>query len=210
MQPSPTPAPSANTLAEIAAIVIAGLLIVGGVVLLFTRTVDLTGATTIFVLAVGILSVNVALKAPSPAQQQQIQAVVGRVLDVLPGLMAHAATPPQITIHNNLPPLPTVPAAPVQPTSFVDTSNRGPIIPLEKQVAPAVPVAAAAQPTPVQITPNPALTVPFMPPGTATQAATATWHVNTPANPLAPNVGGVPQVPFPERFTSNPPAVPGP
>jgi len=175
MQP-PSPAPPQNTLAEIAAIVIAGLLIVGGVVLLFTRTIDLTGATTIFVLSVGILSVNVALKAPSPAQQAQIQAVVGRVLDVLPGLMAHAATPPPIVIHNNLPPLPTVPA---------------------------VPVAAAAQPAPVQIAPNPAFNA-------AAGPGLSTWHVNNAANPLAPNAGGVPQIPFPERFTSNPPAVPGP
>lgn len=130
MQPTPPPS---NPLAEIAAFVISGLLIIGAVILLALGKIDFPYATSMFTLAVGILAAILAYKAPSPAQQAQNTALVSQAMDALPGVLARIQqTPPPITIHNNLPPLP--------PSATV----------------PAVPISAAAQPAPVQITPNPA------------------------------------------------------
>src|SRR5690349_3268645 len=65
-----------NPLTEIAAIVLAALLIIAGGLLLYTSKVDFTQATVIFGLAATIYGGNLALKAPSPAQTQLLAQLV--------------------------------------------------------------------------------------------------------------------------------------
>src|SRR5258708_6886623 len=64
-----------NPLTEIGAIVLAGLLVIGGIVLLYVSKIDIAFATSMFILAAGLLCINGALKAPSQQQQQQLGAL---------------------------------------------------------------------------------------------------------------------------------------
>ena len=116
MQPSP-PRQSA-TAGEIAAIVLAALLVIAGTFLLVLHIIDVAYALSIYLLAVGILAANVALKVPSPAQQQQFQGLFTQIMDVLPGLVQRAQQPPQVIVQNHIPPLPTAPTSPVPQQPF--------------------------------------------------------------------------------------------
>ncbi len=83
---------TSNPLTEIGPVVIAGLLIIGGVVLLFTGKIDLVVATTMFGSAVALVGGNLALKAPSPAQQSQLLQMV-----------AQSTAQPPVVVNNNIP-----------------------------------------------------------------------------------------------------------
>ena len=61
-----------NPLTEISLVVVAALLVIGGVVLLFVSKIDIAFASSMFILAAGLLGFNGALKAPSSAQQQSL------------------------------------------------------------------------------------------------------------------------------------------
>lgn len=90
-----------NPLTEIGAIVLAALFVIGGVILLYVGKIDIAFASSMFILAAGLLGFTGALKAPSPAQQQQIgtladhqqqltsqqQALTSQVLGVLPAVV---------------------------------------------------------------------------------------------------------------------------
>ena len=157
---------SQNKLTEVALLVIVGLLIVAGAFLLYVGKVDFTGMLTLFGFAGGILGVNGAFKAPSPAQSAQLQGLLSQVMNVLPGLLSQLQPPP-ITIHNN------IPASANPPTA-------------------TVPVSAAAQPAPVQITPNPAFS--------------ATTSINPFAQPAPVAQQAFPAPQYPSRFTADVPA----
>jgi hypothetical protein len=57
---------------EISLVVVAVLLVIGGVVLLLLSKIDVAFASSMFILAAGLLGFNGALKAPSSAQQQSL------------------------------------------------------------------------------------------------------------------------------------------
>jgi len=69
-----------NPLTEIGAIVLAALFIAGGVLLLVLKDVDTAYATSIFILAGAIFAGNLALKAPSPAQQAALLQLTAQAL----------------------------------------------------------------------------------------------------------------------------------
>ena len=84
-----------NLLTEIGAMVLAGLLVIGGVLLLIEGKIDTAFATSMFILAAGLLGINGALKAPSQQQQQQLgalaqqgQALTSQALSALPAVVA--------------------------------------------------------------------------------------------------------------------------
>lgn len=124
MQPT---SPPHNPLAEIAAFVLSGLLIAGAVILLALGKIDFPYATSLFLLAVGILSTNVALKAPSPAQQQQIQALVTQLMSVLPGVVASIQTPPLPTVSAPVPAVPVSAAAQPAPVQIAPAPAAPPV-----------------------------------------------------------------------------------
>src|SRR6266567_6166840 len=86
---------SPNNLAtEIILGVVAGLLVIGSVLLLYAGKIDFSGALAAWGIAAGFVGVNLALKAPSPsqqvqlnAQQQNLQQLVSYALGMLPGLV---------------------------------------------------------------------------------------------------------------------------
>jgi len=89
-----------NLLTEIGAMVLAGLLVIGGVLLLIEGKIDTAFATSMFILAAGLLGINGALKAPSQQQQQQLgalaqqgQALTSQALSVLPTVVAATQQP---------------------------------------------------------------------------------------------------------------------
>src|SRR5258708_1949668 len=103
-----------NLLTEIGAMVLAGLLVIGGVLLLIEGKVDTAFATSMFILAAGLLGINGALKAPSQQQQQQLgalaqqgQALTSQALSVLPTVVAATQQPAPT-------PAPVPPPAPTQ------------------------------------------------------------------------------------------------
>lgn len=82
-----------NPYTEVGAIVLAALLILTAGLLMYASKIDFTAATFLVTLGVGVYGGNLALKAPSPSQQAQIaaqhqdlQALAGQVVSVLPAL----------------------------------------------------------------------------------------------------------------------------
>src|SRR6266496_3790192 len=101
-----------NPLPEISALVLAALLVIGGVALLYVGKIDFVAATLMFGSALALFGGNLALKAPSPAQQGQINAQQQQLTQVVSQMQAMQAQPPVI-IHNNIP-APAQPALTVQ------------------------------------------------------------------------------------------------
>ena len=97
-----------TTLTEIAALVLAALLVIAGTVLLYVGKISYDSAIFFYISALGLLGFNSAWKAPSPAQQSQLMALMAQ----------QQAPPPPVIINNNIPPAPVAPAptSPVQPT----------------------------------------------------------------------------------------------
>jgi len=88
-----------NPLTEIGAIVLAGLLVIAAGLLMWAGKISFTDLTLMITFALALFGGNLALKAPSPAQQAQLQTLTSQVLGVLPAVVAQAQQP----------------AAPVQP-----------------------------------------------------------------------------------------------
>src|SRR5260221_14563912 len=84
-----------NPLTEIGAIIIAVVLIAGGVVLLVLKDIDTAFATSIFILAGAIFAGNLALKAPSPTQQAALLQLTAQALQaqVQPTQLVQAPAP---------------------------------------------------------------------------------------------------------------------
>jgi len=114
--------PQNNLVTEIILGVVAGLLVIGSVLLLYAGKIDFSGALAAWGIAAGVVGVNLALKAPSPsqqvqlnAQQQNLQQLVSYALGMLPGLVQSLSqqTPPVAS------PQPAQTAQPVQVQSPV-------------------------------------------------------------------------------------------
>jgi hypothetical protein len=133
-----TQAQPPNKFTEIAVFTIVALLVLAGVFLLYFGKVDFTGMLTMFGFAGGVLGVNGAFKAPSPAQSAQLQALFSQVMNVLPGLF-NQLQPPAVTIHNNIPPT-AIGQAP--------SSQPAPVPPAQNLLAPQN-VNATATPAPI-------------------------------------------------------------
>lgn len=98
-----------TTLTEIAALVLAVLLMIAGTVLLYIGKIGYDNAIFFFISALGLFGFNSAWKAPSPAQQSQLMS-----------LIAQSTIQPPVVINNNIPPAPVTlvaPPAPVGPTT---------------------------------------------------------------------------------------------
>jgi hypothetical protein len=109
---------------EISLVVVAALLVIGGVVLLYLGRIDTAFASSMFILAAGLLGGNLALKAPSPTQQTQLSNLQGNLQDLLNLFAAHTHAAP------TLPPSP--PTQPVQPAPSAlntTTSERPQFVP---------------------------------------------------------------------------------
>ena len=90
-----------NPLTEIGAIALAVLLIIAAALLDYAGKIDFTAVTFMVTLAAGIFAGNLALKAPSPAQQAQIgalaqqqQTLTSQVLSALPQVVSATQAPP--------------------------------------------------------------------------------------------------------------------
>src|SRR5260221_8992672 len=89
-----------NPFTEIGAIVVAVVLAIMGGLLLYAGKIDTAFASSMFILAAGLLGINGALKAPSQQQQQQLgalaqqgQALTSQALSVLPTVVAATQQP---------------------------------------------------------------------------------------------------------------------
>lgn len=108
-----------TTVTEIGMIVLAGLLIVGGVLLVFFGKISFTDLSPFLVAVLGLFGINVAWKAPSPAQLS-------------------APAPAQPVVIHNYPAPPSAPAPAEAPV--VDN----PVTPVDKQWT--IPLAAVNTP----------------------------------------------------------------
>ena len=93
-----------TTLTEIAALVLAALLVIAGTVLLYVGKISYDSAIFFYISALGLFGYNSAWKAPSPLQQNQLMSLITQM-----------QTPPPVVINNNIPPVPVAPAAPTSP-----------------------------------------------------------------------------------------------
>ena len=96
-----------NPFTEIGAMVLAGLLVIGGVLLLIEGKIDTAFASSMFILAAGLLGVTGALKAPSATQQTQINTLQQGMQDLIDLLASHTH-----------PASPTPPSPPTQPVQL--------------------------------------------------------------------------------------------
>ena len=97
-----------NPLTEIFMVVVSALLAIGGVVLLYLGKIDTAFASSMFILAAGLLGVNGALKAPSATQQTQLSNLQQGLQDLINLFASHTHPVPPT-------PPPSPPTQPVQP-----------------------------------------------------------------------------------------------
>ncbi len=96
-----------NPFTEIGAIVVAVVLAIAGGLLLYAGKIDTAFASSMFILAVGLLGINGALKAPSPTQQETLNRQQDNLQDLIDLLASHTHPVP--------PTPPSTPTQPVQP-----------------------------------------------------------------------------------------------
>ena len=87
-----------NTLTEVAALVLAALLIIAGVVLLYTGKIDYANSVFFFISALGLFGFNSAWRAPSPMQQAQIATIAGQQSEVISQLAAKPQPSPVVNV----------------------------------------------------------------------------------------------------------------
>src|SRR5258708_36449015 len=135
-----------NPFTEIGAIVVAVVLAIAGGLLLYAGKIDIAFASSMFIVAAGLLGVTGALKAPSATQQTQIN-TLQRGMQALIDLFGTHTHP--------VPPTPAPPTQPVQPapspfpvggTSAVVTTSV-PVAPPTPQFVPDPGVSMAAYST---------------------------------------------------------------
>src|SRR6266702_5689863 len=127
--------PQNNLVTEIILGLVAGLLVIGSVLLLYAGKIDLSGALAAWGIAAGIVGIKLALNAPSPSQQaqigaqqsqvlsqqQQLQQLVSYALGMLPGLV-------QSLSQQQAPVVPPQPAQTAQPVQ-VQSPVPAPVVP---------------------------------------------------------------------------------
>src|SRR5258708_2499504 len=84
---------NANPLTEIGLIVLSVAILAAMTVLLVVGKINYIEALNFLIVVAGLFGVNVAAKAPSPAQQQQLQQLTSQALSVLPTVVAPAQQP---------------------------------------------------------------------------------------------------------------------
>src|SRR5258708_7957456 len=131
-----------NPLTEIGAIVLAALLVIAGGLLLYAGKIDAAFASSMFILAAGLLGVTGALKAPSATQQTQINTLQQGMQDLIDLFGTHTH------------PVPPTPAPPTQPVQAAPSPF--PVGGTSTAVAASVPVVAP--PTP-QFVPDPGVSM---------------------------------------------------
>ncbi len=128
-----------NPLPEISALVLAALLVIGGVVLLYTGKIDYANSVFFFISALGLFGFNSAWKAPSLTQQGQLNAQQSQLSQVVSQMQAMQAQPP-VVIHNNIPqaPAPVAPPEPAHTFAFAPGALDTPtaVQPMPSQFAP--------------------------------------------------------------------------
>lgn len=82
-----------NPLTEIGAIGLAALLIVGGVILVYAGKITFTDVSLMLTFALALFGGNLALKAPSPAQQAQLQQITQQALSAVAASQQQEASP---------------------------------------------------------------------------------------------------------------------
>ncbi len=91
-----------NPLTEISLLVLSVAMLAAMTVLLVFGIITYTEALNFLIIVAGLFGVNVAAKAPSPAQQQQLQQLTQQALSVLPTVVAAtqqpAPTPPPAAV----------------------------------------------------------------------------------------------------------------
>ncbi len=127
-----------TTLTEIAALVLAALLMAGGTVLLYTGKISYDAAIFFFISALGLFGFNSAWKAPSPEQQSQLL-----------NLVTQQAAPPPVVINNNLPVPVPIPAQGLQTFTPVGTATTTASQPIQMQAGNTYPYPAV-QASPIE------------------------------------------------------------
>src|SRR5258708_29725287 len=84
---------NANPLTEIGLIVLSVALLAAMTVLLVFGKINYVEALNFLIIVAGLFGINVAAKAPSPAQQQQLQQLTSQALSVLPTVVAATQQP---------------------------------------------------------------------------------------------------------------------
>src|SRR5258708_243125 len=123
-----------NPLPEIGVILIALSFIAAGTILLALRDIDLNTAISLWILAASVAGINVALKAPSPTQQQLlVQALASQAQPQLVQAPAPVATPKFVPLTGF--PLPTPASMPgagtftAMPQAIMTTQASMPAVP---------------------------------------------------------------------------------
>ena len=126
-----------NPLPEISALVLAALLVIGGIGLLYVGKIDFVAATLMFGSALALFGGNLALKAPSPTQQGQLNAQQEQLTQVVSQMQRVQAQPP-VVIHNNIPVAPVAPPEPAHSFAFAPDVSATPtaVQPVPSQFAP--------------------------------------------------------------------------
>src|SRR5260221_5014423 len=96
-----------SLITEIGAIVVAVVLAIAGGLLLYAGKIDTAFASSMFILAAGLLGVTGALKVPSSSQQTQINTLLQGLQDLINLFASHTHPVP--------PTPPSTPTQPVQP-----------------------------------------------------------------------------------------------
>ena len=96
-----------NPFTEIGAIVVAVVLAIMGGLLLYAGKIDTAFASSMFILAAGLLGVTGALKAPSPTQQETLNRQQDNLQNLINLLASHTHPVP-----------PTPPSTPTQPVQL--------------------------------------------------------------------------------------------
>ncbi len=107
-----------NPFTEIGAIVVAVVLATAGGLLLYAGKIDAAFASSMFILAAGLLGVTGALKVPSSSQQTQINTLLQGLQDLI-NLFASHTHPVQPTP----PSTPTQPVQPLAPGALATTTT---------------------------------------------------------------------------------------
>lgn len=106
-----------NPITELSLAVISGLLVVAASLLLYTGKIDFAAGTVMIGSALALLGGNLALKAPSPSQQELLQQLIDALQPPTPArpITSNAYIPPDVRASLGVP----------ARASAVDTEQKG-------------------------------------------------------------------------------------
>jgi len=87
-----------NPLTEIGLLVLSVAMLAAMTVLLITGKINYVEALNFLIVVAGLFGINVAAKAPSPAQQAQLQQLTSQALSTLPAVVAATQQPTQTIV----------------------------------------------------------------------------------------------------------------